>query len=122
VTLKEFGETSTVPVSILDDVRQFHAEVMSGEYYEAFDVNSKNSTQLSRGTQAFVAEFDRLARRCVRTTKTVPRAAVRPAFELFFSSRTRVDHGSLASIGARCSQPIFGVWPRQPQQRNLRWL
>jgi hypothetical protein len=91
VALKDFAQTTTVPVSILGEVHQFHAEVMSGEYYESFDVNSKNSTQLSKGTQAFVAEFDRLARRCVRATKTEPRAAVRQAFELLFDLLGKID-------------------------------
>ena len=84
VLLKEFAQTSAVPVSVLDEVRRFHADVMSGEYYEAFDVNSKNSTQTSNGTQAFIAEFDRLAAKYIRVTKTEPRAAVRQAFELLF--------------------------------------
>jgi hypothetical protein len=91
VPLKELARTSAVPLNILDEVRRFHTEVMSGEYYEAFDVNSKNYTQTSKGTQAFIAEFDRLERRCIRAAKTEPRAAVRQAFELLFDLLGKID-------------------------------
>ncbi len=64
---------------------------MSGEYYEAFDVNSKNSMQTSNGTQAFIAEFDRLARKCIRAAKTEPRAVVRQAFEQIFDLLGKID-------------------------------
>jgi hypothetical protein len=91
VDLKDFAQTSTLPVSIFDEVCRFHAEVMSGEYYEDFDVNSKNYTQMSKGTQAFIAEFDRLERRCIRAAKTEPRAAVRQSFELLFDLLGKID-------------------------------
>jgi len=42
--------------SLLEDVKAFHAASLSGEYYEDFDVNSKNFMQKSRGTEAFVAD------------------------------------------------------------------
>ena len=91
VPLKELAQTSALPVNILDEVRRFHAEVIRGEYYEDFDVNSKNYKQMSKGTQAFIAEFDRLERRCIRAAKTEPWAAVRQAFELLFDLLGKID-------------------------------
>src|SRR5688500_13989693 len=42
---------------LLDEVRTFHEANLRGEYYDSFSVNSKNFTQKSEGTEAFIAEF-----------------------------------------------------------------
>lgn len=94
VALKALVPASSAPVSILDEVRRFHAAGMSGQYYETFDVNAKNCTEKSKGTQAFIAEFDRLVRQCIRAAKTGPRPVTRQAFELLFDMLAEIDQGN----------------------------
>lgn len=110
VSLKALAQTSSVSLNIIDEVRRFHTDSLRGQYYEAFDVNSKNYTEKSKGTQAFIAEFDRLAGKCIQAAKSGPRAAARQAFELLFDilvkidqcddeivfSQTKAGHGTLA--------------------------
>lgn len=94
VPLKEFAQTSAVTVSILDEVSKFHAAGMSGQYYETIDVNARNCTEKSKGTQAFIAEFDRLARNCIRVATTGPRPTARQAFERLFELLNQIDQGN----------------------------
>ena len=77
--------------SLLEAVRRFHATSMSGHYYEAFPVSARTCTKQSNGTDAFMAEFDRLVVWCVRETDIGQRAAVREAFELLFGLLRHID-------------------------------
>lgn len=45
----------------------------------------------SEGTEAFIAEFDRLIGECVRAAETRPPRPVREAFELLFALLRRID-------------------------------
>ena len=76
---------------LLDEVRKFHAASLAGDYYESFNVNSKNFMQKSEGTDAFIAEFDRLITKCIRSAPNRPQAPVREAFELLFALLRRID-------------------------------
>jgi hypothetical protein len=60
-------------------------------YYQSFDVNSKNCMEKSKGTEAFIAEFDRLLGICIRDGKRGPRAPVREAFDLLFTLLRKID-------------------------------
>jgi hypothetical protein len=71
--------------SLLDEVQKFHDASLRRDYYESFDVNSKNCTQHSRGTDAFIAEFDRLIGRCLHASAESPRKSAREAFEILFA-------------------------------------
>jgi len=42
---------------------------MSGKYYEDFAVSAKNCTEQSKGTDAFIAEFNRKNPRVTSVTK-----------------------------------------------------
>ncbi len=86
------GTAKMVPV--LDEVRKFHAESIAGRYNESFAVNSKNFTEKSRGTEAFIAEFDRLLCKCLRAAENEPRTPVRDAFEHLFGLLRRIDEGN----------------------------
>ena len=91
VRLEELTEGNPGPASLLDEVRKFYDASLSHEYYESFHVNSKNYMEKSRGTEAFLAEFDRLIGKCVRATAKGPRRPVREAFELLFALLRRID-------------------------------
>ena len=84
----DLGEEVT---SLLDAVRSFHATSMSGRYYEDFPVSARTCIEQSKGTDAFIAEFDRLVVRCVRETEDGPRPEVREAFELLFGLLRHID-------------------------------
>ncbi|WP_137893199.1 hypothetical protein [Ramlibacter sp. 2FC] len=87
------GNATTDAPSLLDEVREFHANSMSGAYYESFAVNGRNCTQRSKGTDAFIAEFDRLVSKCISEADTGPQPAVREAFELLFGLLRHIDEG-----------------------------
>ena len=138
IRLNEVEVTPATQTSIIDDVRLFHAASLGGEYYEEFRGHSNNGYDQSRGTDAFMAEFDRLVRHCIRVAKTAPPLAVREAFDLLFDvlrhidkgnddiifSRTRVGLGRSVWIGTRYSRFIFGAWLRRLQRTCLRrgWI
>ena len=48
VRLDEIAATESAAVPLLDEVRRFHAASLAGEYYEGFDVDSKNFMLLSK--------------------------------------------------------------------------
>ena len=50
---------------LLADVKVFEKASLAGEYYEAFDVNWKNSMEVSTGTAGWIAQCRRLLDRCV---------------------------------------------------------
>ena len=78
-------------VSLVDEVRTFHDACLRRDYYESFDVNSKNYMDTSQGTDAFMAEFERLIEKCIRASAKGPSLPVREAFELLFALLRRLD-------------------------------
>ncbi|MGH7630734.1 MAG: hypothetical protein ACREOF_15385 [Gemmatimonadales bacterium] len=91
VRLDEFAEGRRGAAPLLDEVRKFHEASLRGEYYDSFDVNSKNFMDKSEGAEAFIAEFERLVGKCVRAAGKGPRPPVREAFELLFALLRRID-------------------------------
>lgn len=87
--------------SLLDDVRSFHDAAIGGEFYEHVETNGGGRREQSRGTDAFVAEFDRLMRRCVGAPGVgiEPEArdglgnGLRDCFELLFALLRHIDEG-----------------------------
>jgi len=77
--------------SLLEQVRTFHDACLRGDYYDSFDVNSKNYMDTSEGTDAFMAEFERLIEKCIRASAKGPLSPVREAFELLFALLRRLD-------------------------------
>lgn len=90
VRLEDLSE-ATPESELLDEVRRFYAESMRGEFYESFKVNSKNCMQNSEGTDAFVAEFHRLLRLCIRAAQRGSWARTREALELLFELLRHID-------------------------------
>ena len=76
---------------LLGAVRRFTRASLDGAYYESFDVNSRNCTQKSRGTQVWIAECHRLIDLCVVAARERPDADVRAAFETLFLLLEQVD-------------------------------
>ena len=79
--------------SLLADVKRFEKASLAGDYYESFGVNSKNCTQQSAGTSAWIAEYLRLLDRCVVSAKKSNPAEVREAMDVLFGLLTHIDEG-----------------------------
>jgi hypothetical protein len=79
--------------SLLEAVKVFYASSRAGRYYVNFNVNSKNCTESSTGTLAFVAQCRRLLDRCVaaRTRRDV--AKTREAFDTIAALLRHIDEG-----------------------------
>lgn len=55
--------------TLRDDVADFVERSRLGDYFESFNVNSKNCTEQSNGTTAWIADCNRLLDRCVARAK-----------------------------------------------------
>jgi hypothetical protein len=71
--------------TLLSEIQAFDAASRAGNYYESFNVNSKNYTQRSQGTRTFVAECNRLLDRCVSQAPKGDAAEIRQALETMFA-------------------------------------
>lgn len=91
VRLDSLAEGKRGDALLLDEVRKFHDACFRGNYYDSFDVNSKNCMDTSEGTDAFIAEFERLIEKCIRASAKGPLPQVREAFELLFTLLRRLD-------------------------------
>ena len=88
--------------SLLAEVRSFHDAAMNGEFYEHVETNRGGRREQSRGTDAFIAEFDRLMRRCVGApgvgiepgVRVSFEHGIRDCFELLFALLRRIDEGN----------------------------
>ena len=69
---------------LLADVKAFEQASLRGEYYEGFNVNSKNFMDMSKGTRGWIAECHRLLDRCVGRAKADDPVDVRASFEIIF--------------------------------------
>jgi hypothetical protein len=90
--LRPDAEKATNP-SLLADVKLFEKASLAGEYYESFGVNSRNYTQTSAGTRAWIADYLRLLDRCVINAKKSNPAEVREAMDILFGLLNRIDQG-----------------------------
>jgi len=91
VQVDAFESTTPKQTPLLKEVQKFHAASLGGRYFESFCVDSRNFMERSVGTDAFIAEFDRLLGKCVRAADTAPRNVVREAFELLFGLLRHID-------------------------------
>lgn len=91
-----------VGTSLLDEVRSFHDAAMNGEFYEHVEINNTGRQERSGGTDAFIAEFARLMRKCVGALKADTALGVRDGFahevrncfELLFALLRHIDEGN----------------------------
>ncbi|NHZ45049.1 hypothetical protein [Massilia aquatica] len=90
------------PPALEEDTRQFFNAAMAGDYYETVEINNRGRQEQSAGTDAFVAEFDRLMRKCVGATPPEMKSGVRgssahevrASFDLLFALLRHIDEGN----------------------------
>ena len=80
--------------NLLADVKAFQKASLTGKYYQPFSVNSKNYTEKSSGTLAWIAGCCRLLERCVAHSKKEDPATACQAFEIIFSLLSKIDEGT----------------------------
>ncbi|MCC7542853.1 MAG: hypothetical protein IT379_41945 [Deltaproteobacteria bacterium] len=76
---------------LVANVRRFHAAALRGDFYESFNVNSKNWQEKSPGTRTFIAECNRLLDRCAKAAEKGQHAEAGESFELVFDLVRRID-------------------------------
>jgi hypothetical protein len=76
---------------LLTDAQRFQKASLAGEYYESFNVNSKNYLEKSAGTRAWIAEYLRLLDRCLTSAKRSDPAVVRGAMDILFGLLDHID-------------------------------
>jgi hypothetical protein len=77
--------------NLLVEVKSFEKGSLAGEYYEDFAVNSKNCTEMSKGTRAWIARCRRLLDRCVIKSRKGEPAEVHEAFEIIFGLLDHIE-------------------------------
>ena len=77
--------------NLLEEVKAFEQASLRGDYCESFDVNSKNCTQLSQGTRAWIFEFNRLLSRCIAAAKKGDKSETQEAIEICFGLLRHID-------------------------------
>lgn len=88
------AEADNAPVSLLDEVRAFYDAAMAGKYYETVEINNRGRQEQSESTDAFISEFDRLLRRCIRAAGQEMHSEARSSFELLFGLLRHIDDGN----------------------------
>jgi len=78
---------------LLAEVKAFEKASRAGDYYESFAVNSKNFSEVSGGTRAWIAECGRLFGGCVAATGKGNAEETCGAFELLFALLQHIDNG-----------------------------
>lgn len=78
---------------LLAEVKAFEKASLAGEYYESFNVNSKNCMQKSGGTRAWIAACERLLHRCVAAVGENDPAEVCQAFDILLTLLDHIDEG-----------------------------
>ncbi|MCP5516863.1 MAG: hypothetical protein H7A45_06345 [Verrucomicrobiales bacterium] len=77
--------------SLLAEVKRFDQASLAREYYQSFNVNSKNYMQQSARTSAWIATHRRLLARCVSDAGKGDPAEVREAMDILFGLLDRLD-------------------------------
>jgi hypothetical protein len=83
---------------LLTDMKEFQRASLNGEYYESFRVNSKNFMDMSRGTEVWIDECNRLLDCCIAESANGDTAETRDAFEIIFSLLEHIDDECLDDI------------------------
>ncbi len=77
--------------SLLEEVEDFHSDSLDGLYYEDFEVNSKNFMERSRGTMNWIAQYNRLMKRCQKESSKGKPEEICQAFERLFNLLEEID-------------------------------
>lgn len=85
------GTGGSHPAAVHEAVQRFCHDSRGGHYFDSIDTPDRELMRRSRGTDAFVAEFDRLLSQCLRAADAGQHRLARQAFELLFGLLRRID-------------------------------
>jgi hypothetical protein len=91
IDLKRLRPDGSVKGDIFADVAEFERASVAREFYESFNVGSKNYMKTSNGTRAWIAECRRILDRLVAASKKGDPGKVGAAFETVFGLLRRID-------------------------------
>ncbi|MBT3220317.1 MAG: hypothetical protein HN348_14615 [Proteobacteria bacterium] len=77
--------------SLCEKAIQFYTDSVEGRYYESFDVNSKNCTHLSDGTETWIDEALLFFERATAASRVGSHREAREVFELLWDLFDRID-------------------------------
>lgn len=77
--------------NLLVEVRSFDTASRAGDFYEDFEVNSKNFSELSPGTECWIGECERLYQRVIAAIPMAPPEHTREALGLLIGLLRDVD-------------------------------
>jgi hypothetical protein len=89
--LLRFDGEQTAERGLLANVLEFRKASLAGGYYESFAVNSRNYTEQSKGTTAWIARCRRLLDRWAVEEKQGDQTEVRHAFDTIFDLLDHID-------------------------------
>lgn len=79
--------------TLLKAVKAFREASLRGDYYEGFNVNSKNFMKTSCGTTTWITECNRLLNRCAAAARKERHAQAREGFDTLFDLLRHIDKG-----------------------------
>jgi len=77
---------------LLSEVRLFHKASLCSEYYESFNVNSKNYMNLSSGTEKWIRQCNSFFNRCVSESRH-SYVSTREILSILFELLRHIDEG-----------------------------
>ena len=108
--------------ALLRAVRTFCESSLRGDYHEAFNVDSKNFTRMSKGTRTWIAECERFFESCVDAARTQQRRdEARQALEVLFDLLKHVDECHDDVVFFASEGGIIRGWRRRHRRRRRLW-
>jgi hypothetical protein len=108
--LRPDAPSASAPRGLLAEVEAFAEASRRGDYFETFNVNSKNCTEESNGTSAWIAECNRLLDRGVARAKAKGHSAqaeVLASFDILFDL---IDRAGSCDLDIVFFADEGGVW------------
>jgi hypothetical protein len=79
--------------SLLEDVEDFHRESLDGRYYEPFDINSKNFTNIPEGTDEWCDRIADLLKQATQLTSQGDHDWAVKCFDVLFDLIGKMEYG-----------------------------
>lgn len=91
MTPEDLEPDDEVVEDLLETVTDFQRRSLDGDYYQSFMVNSKNYTEMSKGTRAWITDCNRLLDSCLKAVPKGDMKQASEAFEILFDLLSEID-------------------------------
>ena len=91
MTPEDLEPDDEVADDLLKTVTDFQRKSVDGEYYQSFMVNSKNYTEMSKGTRVWITDCNRLLDSCLKAVSKGNIKQAGEAFEILFDLLSEID-------------------------------